>query len=157
LRVPWSSDEQLAATLRIGAPRQNPFTRLRSLLIELEPKVLKNLADFQAFALCVEALEKLFWREAVVVEQAASLPLQPETTSLLIQAIAERDHAVVEALSKDWDKGRFPDSEAKSELVFNLQPKDQFLFAWAQAAKYSASLAGNPQRFHRILEAAKPK
>ena len=128
--------------------------------MELEPQVLKNLADFQAFALCVEALQRIFWREALVVEQvaqAANMPLERGNTSLLIHAIAERDHALVEALSKDWDKGRFPDSEAKSEPAFNLLPKDQFLFAWAQAAKYSASLASSPDRFHRILETAKPK
>jgi hypothetical protein len=155
LQVPWNSDEQLAAALRVGSSRQNPFTRLRSLLIQLEPLVLKNLADFQAFALCVEALQRMFWRDAIVIEQAAKKPLERETTDLLIHAIAERDQTLADALSKDWDKGRFPDSAAKSEFVFDFEPKDQFLLGWVQAAKYSASLVGHPERFHRILETAK--
>jgi hypothetical protein len=156
LQVPWSSDEQLTKALRSGSPRQNPFTRLRSLLIQLEPQVLRNLADFQAFALCVEALERMLSRDAIVIEQAGRKPLERTTTDLLIQTIAERDRALADALSKDWDKGRFPDSLAKSELVFDLQPKDQLLFEWVQAAKYSASLASHPERFHQILETAKP-
>lgn len=155
LRIPWSSEEQLAKALRTGSPKQNPFTRLRSLLVRLELQVLKNLADFQAFALCVEALERMLWRDAVVIEHAAKKPLGQESTTLLIQTIAERDQALADALSKDWNKGRFPDSPAKSELVFDLQPKDQLLFEWMQAAEYSASLASHPERFHSILVAAK--
>lgn len=156
LQVPWSNDEQLTTAIRNGSPGQNPFTRLRSLLIQLEPQVLKNLDDFQAFVLCVEALERTFWRDAMVIEQAAKKPLERETSGLLIQAIAEHDRTLGDALSKDWDKGRFPDSEAKSVLVFDLQPKDQLLFEWVQAAKYSASLASHPEHFQRILETAKP-
>ena len=53
LPVPWSSDAQLTAVLRAGAPPPNPFTRLSSLLVMLEPSVLTNLSDFQAFALCI--------------------------------------------------------------------------------------------------------
>ncbi len=155
LEVPWSSDKQLTTALRIGPPGQNPFTRLRSLLFLLEPQVLKNLADFQAFALCVEALERMFWRNAIVIEQAARKPLERETCDLLIKAIAERDQALVDALSKNWDMGCFPDSPAKSELVFDLEPKDQLLFEWVQAAKYSASLASHPEQFHQILQTAK--
>jgi hypothetical protein len=117
--------------------------------------VLKNLADFQAFALCVEALDRMIWRDGIVIGQAAMRPLERETIGLLIQAIAERDQALADALSKDWDRGRFPDSTAKSELVFDLQPKDQLLFEWVQAAKYSASLASHPERFHQILATAK--
>lgn len=156
LRVPWSNDEQLGDALRSGSPMQNPFTRLRSLLVELEPQVQKNLADFRAFALCVEALQGVFWREAVVMEQASKKPMDRQMTDRLITDIAERDRALVEALSRDWDKGRFPDSTAKSELVFDLQPKDQLLFEWMKAAEYSASLASHPERFHHLLETAKP-
>jgi Glycosyl hydrolase family 20, catalytic domain len=155
LKVPWSNDEQLAAALRIRSPRQNPFTRLQSVLVHLEPEVLKNLADFQSFVLCIEALQRRIWREAVVIEQVAKEPLKRETIELL-QDIAVRDQALAEALSKDWDNGRFPDSAAKSELLFDLEPKDQLLLQWVRAAKYSASLARNPERFHKLLEAAKP-
>jgi hypothetical protein len=155
LKVPWSNDEQLAAAFRIRSPGQNPFTRLRSVLVQLEAQVLKNLADFQSFALCVEALQRMYWREAVVIEEVAKQPLKRETTDLLVQGIAQGDQALAEALSKDWDKGRFPDSAAKSELLFDLQPKDQLLLQWVQAAKYSASLASHPERFPQLLEKAK--
>ena len=151
LRVPWSNDEQFTALLKDISPRANPFTRLRSLLVELEPLVMKNLADFQAFALSAEYLERTCWRDAVVVEQAGR-HADRETAVLLIQSIAERDQALRETLSKDWDKGRFPDSAARKEPVFGLEPKDQLLFQWDRAAAYSASLASHPERFYQLLQ-----
>lgn len=155
LSVPWSSDEQLAALLKNSSPRPNPFTQLRGLLIQLEPHVMKNLSDFQAFALCVEYLARMFWRETAVLEQSAEKPLTRETIDLLIQNIAERDQALAEALTKDWDTGRSSNSTAKTEPLFGMQPKDQLLFQWERAAAYSASLARNPDRFYQILQAAK--
>ncbi len=155
LKVPWSNDEQLAAVFRIPSPEQNPFTHLRSVLARLKPQVRKHLADFQSFALCVEALERTFSREAVVIEQLATKPLKREIITPLLQEIAEGDQALAAALSKDWDEGRFSDSAAKSELLYDLMPKDQLLLQWVQAAKYSASLANRPERFHQLLETAK--
>ena len=155
LRTPWSSDEQLAAVLSDRSARRNPFTRLQSLLIQVEPQVLANLSDFQAFGLCVEYLERLFWREAVIQEQAASGPFERETANLLIRGIADRDQALAESLSKDWDEGRFPDSAGKLEPLFGFEPKDQLFFQWRQAANYSASLASSPARFFELLKTAK--
>jgi hypothetical protein len=156
LPVPWSDDEQLAALLKDTSPRPNPFTRMRSLLVQLEPLVVSNYSDFQAFELCVEYLEKMFWREAVVIEQAGKKPLQREATDLLIQSIAERDQEIAEALTRDWDRGRFPDAAAKREAVVDLQPKDQLLYQWERATAYSASLVSRPSRFYQLIEAAKP-
>jgi hypothetical protein len=156
LPVPWSNDEQLTALLKNNTPRQNPFTQLRSLLVLLEPSVLKNLGDFQAFQLCVEYLEHLFWREAIVVEHAGKQPITRETADLLIQNIAERDHALREALSRDWDEGRPADSPAKSEPLFGFEPKDQLLFEWSRATAYSGSLASQPHRFFQLLAGARP-
>jgi hypothetical protein len=155
LSVPWSNDAQLTALLKAQSPRQNPFTRLRSLLVLLEPSVLKNLSDFQAFQLCVEYLERMYWRDGVITEHTAKQPISRETADLLIQSIAERDHALADALSRDWDKGRPTHSPAKSEPVFGLQPKDQLLFQWKRAAAYSASLASHPDRFYQLLATAK--
>jgi hypothetical protein len=156
LPVPWSNDEELTALLKDASPCPNPFTRIRSLLVQLEPLVAKNLSDFQAFGLCIEYLDRMFWREGVVIEQAARKPLERETTDLLIQSIAERDRELAEALTRDWDTGRFPDSAAKLEPVFDLQPKDQLLFQWERATAYSASLASHPDRFYQLVRMAKP-
>jgi Glycosyl hydrolase family 20, catalytic domain len=155
LPVPWSDDEQLTALLKKGSPQPNPFTRIRSLLVQLEPQVVRNFSDFQAFELCVEYLEKMFWRETVVIEQAQKRPLQREAADLLIQSIAERDRDIAGALTRDWDKGRFPDAAAKQEPVVDLEPQDQLLYQWNRAAAYSASLASQPNRFYQLIEAAK--
>ena len=155
LPLPWSNDEQLAAVLKAGSPQPNPFTRIRSLLVQLEPLVVRNFSDFQAFELCVEYLEKMFWREGVVLEQAQKRPLQREATDLLIQSIAERDRDIAEALTRDWDRGRFPDAAAKREPVVDLDPQDQLLYQWSRATAYSASLASQPGRFYQLLQAAK--
>lgn len=155
LRVPWSSDEQLAAVLNDSSPRRNPFTRIRTLLGQLEPSVRKNLADFQSFALCVEYLEAVLWRESAIVG-STDHPMTSDNALQSIQNIAERDRSLLEALSKDWNKGRSADSPAKSEPVFGLAPKDQLLFQWSQAAAYSASLAKHPDRLHRLVAKVKP-
>jgi hypothetical protein len=156
LRIPWSHDEQLRALLKSPSPPSNPFTHLRSLLVLLEPSVLGNLSDFQALALSIECLEQVFWREAVVIEQAAQRPLQQEAAALLIQTIAARDRDLAVRLTKDWDQGHPPESVAKREPIFGLEPKDQLLYQWQQAADYSASLALHPERFHQHLQASTP-
>ena len=152
LPVPWSNDAQLTALLGAGASAPNPFTRLSSLLVLLEPSVLTNLADFQAFALCIHYLERMFWRETVVIEQASQRPLDRARATLLVQAIAARDQALADALTSDWDTGRFADASAASQPVIDLHPKDQMLFQWKQAARYSASLAQSPDRFCALLQ-----
>lgn len=152
LPVPWSSEEQLHALLKSSSPRPNLFTHLRALLIQLEPLVLNNLRDFQAFALCVEYLERMFWRETVILEQCTGKTLTPESARLLIQSIADRDHALAEALTKDWDSGRSPNSAAKTAPLFGFEPKDQLLFQWEKAAAYSASLANNPEHFYQLVQ-----
>ena len=151
LHVPWSNDQELAAVLKGGSPPVNPFTRLRSLLVQLEPQVLNNFADFQAFELSVDYLERLYWREETVRDYGARKQLTREDATLLIHSIAERDRILAEALTKDWDQSRFPDSAAKLKPLYGLQPKDQLLFQWTRAAEYSASLASHPDRFHQLL------
>ena len=152
LPVPWSSDAQLAAVIRAATPQPNPFTRLSSLLDLLELSVLANLFDFQAFRLCVQYLERMFWREAVVVEQASQQPVDRAGATLLIKAIAARDQALADALVQEWDQGRFADAPAAAEPVFDLQPKDQMLYQWKLASAYSASLAQQPDKFCALLQ-----
>ena len=154
LTTPWASDAQLAGVLKKQSRPFQPFTRLRSLLVQLEPNVLRNLPDFHAFALSVECLELLFWRESVVLQHGAQTPPDPETTKSLIQTIADRDRNLSEKLSRDWDTGRSPDSAAKQKVVFALEPKDQLLYQWRGAAAYSSFLALHPDRFHQLLETA---
>lgn len=153
LDPPWSSDAQLTTVLKDRSHRIHPFVQVRSLLVQLEPLVLRNRGDFQAFALSVECLEHLFWRDNAVAKHAGKTPLDDEATKLLLQAIADRDRELAEKLSKDWDTGRSPDSAAKKELVFDLQPKDQLLMQWNRAAEYSSSLAQHPSRFKELLQA----
>lgn len=147
LPIPWSSDAQLTAVLSDRTPHQNPFTELRSLLASLETSILKNLADFQAFQLCVVYLESAIWREAVLAEHTDA--------AALIRIIAERDQALLDSLARNWNSGRPADAPAKSELIFDLAPKDQLLFQWRQAAAYSASLVSQPDRFSKLLGSAK--
>ncbi|HKF47942.1 MAG TPA: family 20 glycosylhydrolase [Terracidiphilus sp.] len=152
LQVPWSTDAGLKAAVRSAVTGQNPFTRLSNLLVVLEPSVLTNLSDFQAFALCIRYLERTFWRESVVAELASHQPLDRAKARLLIQAIAARDQALADALTSDWNAGRFADAPAASQPVFGLQPKDQMLFQWKAAARYSASLAEAPDHFCALLQ-----
>jgi hypothetical protein len=139
------------AVLKDRSPQPNAFTRLRGLVEQLESHVSKNRADFQAFALSVAYLDQLYWRETTVVEHVAKKSLEREDAASLIKNIAERDHVLAEALSKDWDRGRFSDSAAKSKPLFGFQSKDQLVFQFQRAADYSASLAMEPDRFFRLV------
>jgi len=152
LEVPWSSDEQLSASLAYPSPLADPFTRLHKVLLSLEKQVIKNHADFQAFLLSVAYLEHLYWRD----ESIAKRPPSREDAASLIRNIADRDRTLAEALSKDWDQGRFSDSAAKSKPLFGFEPKDQLVFQFQRAADYSASLASHPDRFYQILTTSKP-
>lgn len=153
LRVPFSDEESLAASLKNRASRSNPFTRLRSLLVLLEPSVLKNLTDFRAFALSVEYLEATVWRDFIIGEQAALKPIDPESASVLIKNIAERDRTLAETLAEDWDRSRSPDSAAKRAPLYGFEPKDELLFQWQRAADFSSTLAHHPDRFYTLLKA----
>lgn len=150
LPVPFSNEEQLAALLKDRSARSNPFTRLRSLLVQLNLSVLKNLPDFQALALSVEYLEATFWRESIIFDQAK--PISRESAHDLIQNIAQRDRNLAEALSADWGTGRPSASDAKVAPLFGFEPKDQLLFQWRQAAEFSARLALVPDRFYLLLK-----
>ncbi len=156
LLVPWASDAQLAQVILTGTPATNPFNGILRLLILLEPKVRANLADYHAFVLCIQYLEKLFWRDRTVAKLARQRPLDDSKARSLIQAIAARDKALADALLGDWEMGRFADSEAASRPVFDLQASDQLFFGWKQASKYSAFLAKNPDRFCALLKGANP-
>lgn len=147
LIVPWGSDEELAAAARDTRAKQGPFVRVKELWESLKPSVRKNAADFQAFGLCVEYLEGLYWRGGVVAGA-----LEREPAAKLIKEIAERDATMAKSLTEDWDKGRPDDSAAKSGPVFDLRLKDQMLYAWTRAAEYSASLAGEPERFYKLTQ-----
>lgn len=148
LVVPWGSDEELSSAAKETAARQNPFVQLKELWESLKPSVRRNVSDFQAFGLCVEYLESLYWRAGVVAGEFGREP-----AAKLIKEIAERDAAMAKSLTEDWDKGRPAKSAAKSGPVFDLRLKDQMLYAWTRAAAYSASLAGDPGRFYRLTQA----
>jgi hypothetical protein len=151
--VPWSTDAELQASLK-RAPVYNPFTSLHGLLASLRPSVRSNHSDFQAFALCVEYLDSVFWRESTIQEHAGKNPIDRADAAALIREIAARDHQLAAALSKDWDDGRFSDSPAKTKPLFGMQPKDQLVFQFTRAAAYSASLSQNPARFFQLLESS---
>ena len=102
--------------------------------------------------LSVAYLEQPYWREEVVAQK----PLSPEDAASLIRNIAERDRALAEELSNDWDQGRFSDSAAKLQPLYGFEPKDQLVFQFQRAADYSASLASRPGHFFQLLTASKP-
>lgn len=152
--VPWSTDAELQASLNKRTPGSNPFTRLHGLLASLRSSIHAHHSDFQAFALCVEYLDIVFWRESITQEQAGKGPIGRADAAALIREIAARDHQLAAALLRDWDDGRFPDSSAKTNSLFGMQPKDQLVFQFTRAAAYSASLSEHPDRFFQLLKSS---
>jgi hypothetical protein len=151
LKVPWSSDEELAATIAHKSTGPNPFTDLHTRLVAVEKKVQRNRADFEALLLTAAYLKQVFWREEILAKSPGS---KEEATSL-IRTISERDRTMAEALAKEWDRGRFADSAAKLNPLFGFEPKDQLLYQFQRAADYSASLEKKPERFYELVTASK--
>jgi hypothetical protein len=152
--VPWSSDAELQASLHRYTPVSNPFPPLHELLSSLGSSIRANQSDFRAFALCVEYLDGVFWRESVISERAGKGSIGRADAAALIHEIAERDRKLAAALSKDWDAGRFPASSAKTEPLFGMQPKDQLVFQFSRAAEYSSSLSLRSDRFFELLKSS---
>ena len=152
LPVPFSTEDELRAALKVRTYPANPFPHLREILATLKPSVIKNAGDFEALLLSVRYLETLFWRQGVIQERAATEPFDRDAARELIQTIAERDRTLLDALNKDWDAGRPADSPAKLAPLYGMEPKDQLVFQWSRAAAFSADLAAHPDRFHALVQ-----
>jgi hypothetical protein len=147
-----SDDQQHSACLADKSLRSNPFTRLRSLLVQVEPLVEKNLLDFQAF----QRGARISGEDVLATSgccRAHCWCAQREDTDVLIHAIAGRDRELAQALSNDWDSGRFPNSAAKQKPVTELSPEGLLVFQGQRAAAYPASLASPPEGSYQLLEA----
>jgi len=149
LPVPWATEADLQSAIRSAAGKPLPFTELRSRILAAESSVRRNWDDFSSFALSAEYLDYANWRNQVVGEAAQATDARHAPQ--LIQTIAGRDHDLVEKLNVEWDRGRFSDSPAKLQAQFDMNPPDQLLFSMRQAAEFSAALAGDIDRFTRLL------
>ena len=154
LPVPWRTGDELKAVIKSGVRNGPPFTRLLSQLVFSEASVRKNLDDFLAFRLSVEYLEHLYWRNAVLVEEASKPRPDVERAASVIQTIAERDRRLIEKLDADWDQGRPRDSAGRLGPVFDCEPADQLLYTFHQAASFSNQLARDPEHFNQLLHSA---
>ena len=147
LPTPWTTDAELHAALAAQVGEIPPFGSLREKLAAVDKGVRRHRADFRSFALSVEYLEHLFWRNTALREQP---------TPATIQTIAERDRVLVEQLDADWNASRPAASPGKSAALAALGPQDQLLFRMRDAARYSGELARDPSRLRRILAARLP-
>ncbi|MEJ2009809.1 MAG: family 20 glycosylhydrolase [Acidobacteriota bacterium] len=155
LPVPWRNEAELKAAVQSGMLNAPPFRRLLSQLVFSEAQVRDNFDDFLTFRLSIEYLEHIFWRNTVLVQEAAKSQRSPAATTALIRTIAERDQRLLEKVDASWDKGRARDAAARTEQVFDLRPGDQLLYTFHQAAAFSQQLARDPDRFSRLLSAAR--
>jgi hypothetical protein len=154
LPVPWGSEDELTAAVRSGMLDAPPFRELLGRLVFSEPLVRDHFDDFLAFRLSVEYLEHVFWRITVLVEEAANRQRSPESAAALIRTIAERDQRLLERLDASWNEGRASNAAGKRRPVFDLDPGDQLLYTFRQAATFSQQLARGPERFSRALAAS---
>jgi hypothetical protein len=151
LPVPWRSDDEMKAAAQSGMLNAPPFRRLLSQLVFSEAQVRDHFDDFLTFRLAVEYLEHVFWRITVLAEEAAKPEHTGESAAALIRTIAERDQRLLEKLDASWNKGRAPDAAARTGPVFDLRAGDQLVYTFQQAAAYSRQLAGDPERFARLI------
>jgi hypothetical protein len=154
--IPWSDEAGLITAVKDKRSDMPPFARLLGQIRMCQSGVRRNFADFQAFELSVEYLENAFWRHVMPGIEARGI-LTHESAADLIRTIAERDRQLVDALNAEWNRGRFPDAPHLTQdmraLSDNSTPlgQEQLLFNMREAARFSAQLALDPDRFYQIL------
>lgn len=151
LPVPWRNEAELKAAVQSGMLNAPPFRRLLSQLVFSEAQVRDHFDDFLTFRLSVEYLEHIFWRNTVLVQEAAKPRESSDAAAALIRTIAERDQRLLERLDASWDKGRAKNAAARTGPVFDLGPGDQLLYTFHQAAAFSKQLAHDPEQFSSLL------
>jgi len=160
---PWVDEAGLTAAVNDKLTQAPPFTRLLGQIRMCQSGVKRNLADFQAFQLSVEYLDNVYWRHVMPGLEARG-NLTSESAADLIRTIAERDRQLVDALTAEWNRGRFPDAPSLTHDMNDRSgsglPKrgvlgqEQLLFRMREAARFSAQLAADPERFRQILQRA---
>lgn len=151
LPVPWRTEAELKAAAQSGMLNPPPFRRLLSQLVFSEAQIRTHLDDFLTFRLSVEYLDYIFWRNQVLVEEAAKPQRSTESATELIRTIAERDQRLLKKLDTSWNKGRPPNAASKVGPVFDFRPGDQLLYTFHQAAAFSHELAQHPEQFSSVL------
>jgi hypothetical protein len=99
--------------------------------------------------LSAEYLEQVFWREGAIAE--AGKIAQPADAKPLLDTIAERDRRIYDALDREWNQGRAPNSPMKTQQLDSLRPADQTLMQFHQAADYSTKLAEHPEHLQEFV------
>jgi Glycosyl hydrolase family 20, catalytic domain len=149
LAMPWASDDDLRRALGTTASGPSPYGGLRTAMGVAHATVRRHVEDFAALALSAEHLDHVFWREAVV-KAAGPAPGQRDAARL-IESVASRDRGLLAKLETDWNTGRFSDAPGKREVLPGLEPADQLFLAMSRAARFSAQLANDGERFYRLL------
>ena len=128
LPLPAANDDELKRSLAAPALDAAAYQQLAERVRALEKTVRRNREAFQSFALCVDYLAHLAWRQA-------------EWKQGTLSDIARRDRAMVARLEAEWNQGRFEDDRAKREKVFGLTAYDQMLLQMRMAAEYADGAA----------------
>lgn len=155
LQAPWASDDDLRRVLLAPPVAPPPFTRLLSQMAMVEPAVRKHYEDFRAFRLSAEYLEQVFWRDGAVAEAAGKIA-HPEDAQPLLETIAQRDRRIYDALDREWNQGRAPNSPMKTTPLDSLRPEDQLLMRFHQATDYSTRLAEHPDHLREVVDTKTP-
>ncbi len=146
--VVWCDEAGLRSVLSEGRTLVPPFARLVKVSRRLARRIKKRKDDFKALALTVAYLEHIYWRAAVVCE-AHSKGLAGSQTRRLIEEVNRRDRAMLEALVKDWNRGRTP--KLWREMRKSFRPEDRLVSRMAEAAAFTTELSLRPSELERIF------
>jgi hypothetical protein len=149
LPVPWSNQQQLRATIQAGSTEAPPLTGLIRRISACEGFVRKNFRDLAAFRLQPSTLSiysggipSWSWKPKTRCGQLSparrlSRPL-PNGPAVAASARNRLGH---------WEAERF----SNQVRAYNVNPPDQLLFRFREAASYSMQLARNPEVFSHLL------
>jgi hypothetical protein len=139
LPVPWHDEETLAEARKHGPGYAFPYDRLLGQLHRCRAAVKRNREDFEALRLSVAYLRHIHWRRNAV---AAAAKAGGNALDSTIAEIAREDAALLADLHKAWLRDRPPPGESQDDS--GRPGPDDLPGMFAQAARFSGQLAGNP-------------
>jgi len=141
---PWSCDQDVKDILEKNTPLKNPFSEIKSLLLNYKDRIKKNKGDFNEFLLTIEFLEYNYIRQNQLLAFANSKKTDMVSITNYLTKVALGDHNFIEKINAAWNQGR------RSKASEAQKYKD-YMMSIYMASNYSKKLSENPVELIKMI------
>jgi len=141
---PWPCDQDVKDILEKNTPLKNPFSEIKSLLLNYKDRIKKNKGDFNEFLLTIEFLEYNYIRQNQLLAFANSKKTDMVSITNYLTKVALGDHNFIEKINAAWNQGR------RSKASEAQKYKD-YMMSIYMASNYSKKLSENPVELIKMI------